>query len=146
MLWLWSGPPGSNCWSSFASAFQLFLISFYRVLIVAPTLYSFYFYVSEMLHWWVRNPSRGLYKCLVYTKAKLWARAVPYKIDLSPQLGFYWPFQGLLLWFNIFVSVCICMYVLVIFFSFWKAVWPIFIKKLSFWLSTCRVLIVVPMV
>ena len=31
---------------------------------------------SEMLHWWVRNPSRGLNKCRVYTTAELRARFV----------------------------------------------------------------------
>ena len=74
MLWLWSGPPESNCWFSFVSAFQFFLA-------VESSLYvhrciRLVFLFSEMLHWWVRNPSRELNKCLVYITAELRARVV----------------------------------------------------------------------
>ena len=37
------------------------------------------------------------------------------------------------------------MYVLVNLFSFWITIWPFLGKKLSFWLSACTVLIVVPL-
>ena len=51
-------------------------ISCCRVLIVVSSLYSFDFYVLGDVHWWVRNPSCGLNKCLVYTTAELRARVV----------------------------------------------------------------------
>ena len=63
MLWLYSGPPESYCWFSFASAFQLFLAVESSLLFHLCIRLSFMF--SEMLHWWVRNHSRGLNKCLV---------------------------------------------------------------------------------
>ena len=36
-----------------------------------------------MLHWWTRNPSRGLNKCLVYNMAALRATLWPRKINLA---------------------------------------------------------------
>ena len=74
MLWFWSGPPESYCWFSFASAFQLFLA------IESSSLFHLcirlIFMFSEMLHWWVRYPSRGLNKYLEYTTVELRARVV----------------------------------------------------------------------
>ena len=46
--------------------------------------------------------------------------------------------------FTISVIERLCMYVLVKV-LFWIAVWPIFGKILSFWLSACSVLTVVPL-
>ena len=50
-----------------------------------------------------------------------------------------------MLWFTISVIVCICMYVLVIFFLFWLALGQFLGKKLAFWFSACSVLMVIPL-
>ena len=51
-----------------------------------------------------------------------------------------------LLWFTISIIVCLCMYVLVIFFYFiLNSRLAIFGKKLSFWFSACSGLIVLPL-
>ena len=56
--------------------FSISFISCSRIFIVVSSLYSFDFMFLEMLHWWVRNPLRGLNKCLLYTTAEIRTRVV----------------------------------------------------------------------
>ena len=79
----------------------------------------------------------------MYTTAELRARVV---VTLTLNNIFTDRLKAvLLLWFTISVTVCLCMYVLVEF-LFWIIILANFLgNKLSFWLSACGVLIVVPM-
>ena len=90
MLWRWSGSTESNCWFSFASTFQLCLAvessSLFHLCIRSICM------PSEMLHWWVRNPSRGLKKCLVYTTAELKGEGCVKSIKALSHI--LWSFQG----------------------------------------------------
>ena len=54
--------------------FSYFLLSSPHYCFISVLVWIFMF--SEMLHWWIRNPSRGLNKGLVYTTAELRARVV----------------------------------------------------------------------
>ena len=118
------GPPESNCWFSFASAFQLFVAESSSLFHLCIRLI---FMFSEMLHWWFRSPSRGLHKCRVYhgrTKREgcgyvnsIYVPRRPLHTHIhTPSKVFKDRSKAmLLLWFTISVIVCLCMYVLVIF-------------------------------
>ena len=120
MLWLWSGPPESYWWFSYASAFQLFLAVESSRLFYLCIRFDFY------VRWWVRKPFTltDQMSCVYHDRTKgEWPR----KIDLSPNTAPHPPpphpsssniFTDrskavLLLWFTIFVTVCLCMFVIV---------------------------------
>ena len=116
MLWLLSGLPESNCWFCFSISGIFGVKSSSLFHLCSRLIFMF----SEMLHWWVRNPSRGLNRCLVYTTAELRASVVatlstPLPSPLQEE-GFYWPFQDCFCSGLLFLYFGLCMYVLVIFF------------------------------
>ena len=129
--------------------FSISIISCCRDLIVVSSLFSFDFFMFlEMLHWWVRNLSRGLNICLVYTKAELRARVVA-KLNRfkSPSKGFYWPFQGGASAEVYFFCQGVSLHVYPGDFCFIldSRLANFLRKELSFCLSACSVLIMVPL-
>ena len=106
MLWLWSSPPESYVWFSFASAFQCFVAvgswSLFHLCI------RLIFIFSEMLHWWIRNPSGGLKKYVYHGRTKGEGcghvnRLTPPSNIITDRLN-----AVLLLWFIILVLFCSC--------------------------------------
>ena len=85
---------------------------------------------SEIVHWWVRNPSRGLNKCLVFTTTDLRARVVATYNRFKPQSDIFTDRSKavLLLWFTISIIVRLSMYFLLNF-LFWIAFWPLLLER-----------------
>ena len=109
-LWLWSGPPESSYWFSFASAFNLFLAvkssSLFHLCICLVLMFS------EMLHWW-EVLCAGWTNVLCILRQN-WGRGLwPHRVGLSAADIFYWPFQGVapavVYYFCHFMSLHVCL-------------------------------------
>ena len=112
----WSGPPGSG----FFFFFFFFFFLLHRVgcfLLSGPRRW-FVSVFSEVLHWWIRGPSRGLGGCLVCAVTELGAIVAATLGQFESSSGFFADHSVavLPLWFAFFVVVCLCACVLVVFY------------------------------
>ena len=124
-------------------------ISCSRVLIVVWSLYSFYFLCSRR---WCTDELGTLHadwtNVLCIPRQNQGRGMGPRKFDLSPsppQYYFYWPFQGGVSAVVYYNCHCMSLYVCLGAYFILDSRLTIFGKKLSFWLSACSVLIVVPL-
>ena len=98
----WSGPPGSNCWASVASAFHCL------VLLLSTHLVSSQYWIlictfADLMHWWVESFTRTeqllMYVCELQQNLGrgLWPRQTrlsPPPSSTPTPVIYYWPFQG----------------------------------------------------
>ena len=90
------GPPGFNCWFSFAPVFQSVArhprdlqvsvgTRFCRVLISVSSLYLSVIYLFPvMIHWWVRKPSWGPNNCMFWAMTEAEGEVGYRKAGFSP--------------------------------------------------------------